>query len=203
MILLFHLRSRKVERLAQGHTGNMWQSWDLNRGRMKVKSVHGSHYAVAASPLSLPFSFHPALSFSNGDRRWQKDLASLSSNWTQSSRARSLPSQLIFLFQVWTWWLWGKVLPEVFSSSAFCEASAPANVNSQAWVIPLFLFIFYYNHFSVKPNCALEFGLTLHIIFGLIIHLAFLICLSKPQWLLYVWKDFFLKVIVLNLGQGN
>ena len=96
MRLLFHLRQRKAEQLAQGHTANTGQSWDLNAGSVKAESVQGNHYAVPVSLLGLLPFFHPAVNFSNSDRRREKDSFSLSYNWTQG--LGSLPSQLIFLF---------------------------------------------------------------------------------------------------------
>ena len=59
-----------------------------------MASLQGNYCAIPASLLGLLPSFHLELSFSNSDRRREKDSYSVSSIWTQGSRS-SLPSQLI------------------------------------------------------------------------------------------------------------
>lgn len=59
-----------------------------------MASLQGNYCAIPASLLGLLPSFHLELSFSNSDRRREKDSYSVSSIWTQGSRS-SLASQLI------------------------------------------------------------------------------------------------------------
>lgn len=139
------------------------------------------------SLLGLLSSFYLALSFSNSDKKSQKDSISPLTE-LRPPESRSL-SRYLFIPPVDLAAL-GKSHTRDAFFTGHLEADPPASVTPWTWVIPLFLLVFYYNYiFLVKPHSAFEFGLTLHIIFSLISSLSCLFNLAfhtSSKWL-QIW----------------